>query len=78
MASFLVERFWPGVTFDAAEAATKALLACGAAVIETIVAPPDEVCLWYVEAATAETVTTAFGAAAIPFDRLTPATRIPG
>ncbi len=78
MASFLVERFWPGVTFDLAGAATEALMACGAAVVETIVASPDEVCLWYVEAGSAESVATAFAAAAVPFDRLTAATRIGG
>jgi hypothetical protein len=78
MASFLVERFWPGLTRDAAESATGALRASGVTVVETIVASPDEVCLWYVEAANAEAVATAFGAAAVPFDRLTAATRIAG
>jgi hypothetical protein len=76
MASFLVERFWPGVTADAAEAATEALLASGATVMETIVASPDEVCLWFVEAVNAEAVARAFAAAAVPVDRLTAATRI--
>jgi hypothetical protein len=76
MASFLVERFWPGMTRHAAKVATEALLASGLAVLETIVASPDEVCLWYVEAVNAETVATAFAAAAVPVDRLTVATRI--
>ena len=78
MASFLVERFWPGLTRDAAESATGALRASGVTVVETIVASPDEVCMWYVEAAGAETVATAFAAAAVPFDRLTAAPRIAG
>ncbi len=51
MATFLVERFWPGLTSAAAEVATAALVRAGAVVVETIVASSDEVCLWYVEAA---------------------------
>ena len=76
MASFLVERFWPGVTRADVEVATAALRAGGVEVIETILAAPDEVCLWYVEAASAGAVTEAFEAAAVTLDRLTIATRL--
>lgn len=76
MATFLAERFWPGVTPAAVTAATAELRACGLLVVETLLASPDEVCIWYVEAASAETVTTAFAAAAVPLDRLSPASRI--
>jgi len=49
MATFLVERFWPGLTSAAAEDATAALVRAGAVVVETIVASSDAVCLWYVD-----------------------------
>jgi hypothetical protein len=76
MATFLVERFWPGLTSAAAEAASAALVRAGAVVLETIVASSDEVCLWYVEAASTADVTAAFGAADVPLDRIGPATRL--
>jgi hypothetical protein len=76
MAGFLVERYWPGVTRDTADAATAALRAGGLVVLEMIVAAADEVCLWYVQAPSAAHVTAGFGAASIPFDRLTAATRV--
>lgn len=78
MATFLVERFWPGVTPDAVTAATAALRARGVHVVETILASPDEVCIWYVDAVSAETVTTDFAAAAVSFDRLSAASRVEG
>jgi hypothetical protein len=78
MARFLVERYWPGVTPDGVEVATGELRARGLDIVETILAAPDEVCLWYVEAASAAVVTAGFGAANVPVDRLTAATRIAG
>lgn len=66
MATFLVERFWPGLTAAGAELATAALVGAGAAVVETIVASSDEVCLWYVEAVSTAEVMAAFAAAAVP------------
>jgi hypothetical protein len=77
MASFLVERFWPGMTGASAEAATAMLVAGGVDVIETIVAPPDEVCLWYIEAPSAGDVAKTFLAANVPFDRVSAADRWP-
>jgi hypothetical protein len=76
MATFLVERFWPGLTSAAAEDATAALVRAGAVVVETIVASSDEVCLWYVDAPSTSDVTAAFAAAAVPVDRVGPATRL--
>jgi hypothetical protein len=76
MATFLVERFWPGLTSAAAEAATATLVRAGAVVVETIVASADEVCLWYVEAASPSEAKAAFAAAAVPVDRIAPATRL--
>jgi hypothetical protein len=78
MATFLVERFWPGLTEAAAETATAALARAGAVVVETIVADTDEVCLWYVEAPTTAQVVDAFQVAAVPIDRIGPATRLRG
>jgi hypothetical protein len=127
MATFLVERYWPGITPAAAEAATAKLGRDGNAtvasaettesggpsggpsggrsgspsggrrsttvdaapspsspssngrmvVVETIVAAADEVCFWYVEAATEREITSAFRAAGIPIDRIGPATALP-
>jgi hypothetical protein len=76
MATFLVERFWPGLTSAAAEVATAALVRAGAVVVETILASSDEVCLWYVEADSISEVTAVFAAAAVPVDRIAPATRL--
>jgi hypothetical protein len=89
VATFLVERYWPGVTAAAAEAATdnvagRAVRPPGRRfrqprimVVETIVAAADEVCFWYVEAATEDEITYAFQAAGIPVDRIGPATALP-
>ncbi len=100
MATFLVERYWPGVTIAAARAVSVAVVtgaggttvpdadraqgAAGAAgvaaksvrVVETILAASDEVCFWYVEAASVAAVETAFATAAIPIDRITRATAL--
>ena len=62
MATFLVERFWPGLDAAAAEVATTALIGAGAVVVETILASADEVCLWYVEAESSSDVTAVFAA----------------
>lgn len=75
MATFLVERYWPGVTIEAARAVSEAL-SPAARVVETILAASDEVCFWYVEAASPAAVETAFAAAAIPIDRVTEATAL--
>lgn len=103
MATFLVERYWPGVTMAAARAVSEAVVtgadgttvpeadgaeeadgAAGAAgvaanrvrVVETILAASDEVCFWYVEAASVAAVEAAFATAAIPIDRITRATAL--
>ena len=44
----------------------------------TIVTGPDEVCFWYVKAASLRAVETAFAAASIPIDRIAPATAVRG
>jgi hypothetical protein len=73
VATFLVERYWPGVTPAAAEAATAAL----PGVVATIVTAADEVCFWYIEADSAAAAEAAFAAAAIPIDRISTATALP-
>ena len=73
VATFLVERYWPGVTPAAAEAVTAAL----PGVVATIVTAADEVCFWYVEADSAAAAEAAFAAAAIPIDRISTATALP-
>ena len=77
MATFLVERYWPGVTAVAAEAVTASLAGRGVRVLETIVTGPDEVCFWYVEAVSADEVAGSFRAANVPLDRISPATAVP-
>jgi hypothetical protein len=81
VATFLVERYWPGVTLETARAVSDAIAVAAdpagpARVVETILAATDEVCFWYVEAASAATVRAAFAAAAIPIDRVAAATAI--
>jgi hypothetical protein len=77
VASFLVERYWPGVTTVAAEAVTASLAGRGIRVVETIVTGLDEVCFWYVEARSADEVERSFQAADVPFDRISPAITLP-
>ena len=77
VATFLVERYWPGVTAVAAEAVTAALTGSGVRVLETIVTGPDEVCFWYVEAVSADEVADSFRTAKVPLDRVSPATAVP-
>ncbi len=66
---------------DGAEGADGAAGAAGVAangvrVVETILAASDEVCFWYVEAASVAAVEAAFATAAIPIDRITRATAL--
>ncbi len=77
MATFLVERYWPGVTALAAQAVTASLGGPDMLVVETIVTGPDEVCFWYVEAASEHEITGAFRAIGVPIDRISPATALP-
>ena len=77
MATFLVERYWPGVTAVAAEAVTASLANRGTRVLETIVTGADEVCFWYVEAVSAAEVAGSFQTADVPIDRISPATAVP-
>ncbi len=77
VATFLVERYWPGVTAVAAAAATATLARPGMRVVETIVAAPDEVCFWYVDAASPDEVRAAFATAGVPIDRVSAATALP-
>ena len=77
VATFLVERYWPGVTAVAAEAVTASLTGRGIRVLETIVTGSDEVCFWYVEAASADQVAGAFQTVEVPIDRISPATSVP-
>jgi hypothetical protein len=80
MATFLAERYWPGVTPAAARAVAEAVgrgghhgRGDGVRVIETIVAERDEVCFWYVEAGSAGDVEEAFAAADASVHRVAPA-----
>ncbi len=77
MATFLVERYWPGVTAVAAQAVTASLGGPDMLVVETIVTGPDEVCFWYVEAASEDEITDAFESIGVPIDRISPATALP-
>jgi hypothetical protein len=77
VATFLVERYWPGITAVAAEAVTATLGGRGMIVVRTIVAASDEVCFWYVEAGSLAEVPGTFRAAAVPIDRISPATALP-
>ena len=76
MATFLAERYWPGVTQAAVGLETARLRETGARVLETIVADGDEVCFWYIEAGSAADVRAAFGAAGVTVDRIGPARRV--
>ena len=77
MATFLVERYWPGVTAVAAQAVTASLGGPGMLVVETIVTDADEVCFWYVEAASENEIADAFESVDVPIDRISPATALP-
>lgn len=70
MATFLVERYWPGLDPAAAQLDTDRLAVAGVRVVETIVASVDEVCYWYVEAPSIGAVRTAFRAAGVHLDRV--------
>jgi len=77
MATYLVERYWPGVDPAGAQAETARLTAAGVRVVETIVASVDEVCFWYVAGASATAVEQAFAACGVRFDRVAAATQLP-
>jgi hypothetical protein len=76
MATFLAERYWPGVTPAAAGLETARLRGAGVRILETIVADRDEVCFWYVEAGSPAEVGAAFAAADVVVDRIGPARRV--
>ena len=78
MATFLAERYWPGVTPAAVGLETARLRETGARVLETIVADRDEVCFWYIEAGSPADVRAAFAAAGVTVDRIGPARRVAG
>jgi hypothetical protein len=77
VATFLVERYWPGVTAVTAQAVTALLGGANVVVVETIVTGADEVCFWYVEAASEHEITGAFESVGVPIDRISPATALP-
>lgn len=77
MATFLVERYWPGIDPASAQTETERLISAGVRVVETIVASADEVCYWYVAAESAEVVERAFRVAMVRFDRVAPAATLP-
>jgi hypothetical protein len=76
MATFLVERYWPGLDPASVQAATDRLLASGVLVVETIVASVDEVCYWYVAAGSADDVERTFRTAGVRLDRVAAATAL--
>jgi hypothetical protein len=73
MATFLVERYGPGIHPAAARSLDRQLAALGARIIQTIVTEVDEVTFWYVEAGSAADVRAGFRAAEVPLDRITAA-----
>jgi hypothetical protein len=78
VATFLAERYWPGLTPAAVGLETARLRETGARVLETIVADGDEVCFWYIEAGSPADVRAAFAAAGVMVDRIAPARRVVG
>lgn len=80
MPTFLAERYWPGMTPAAAALATSSLVEAtvgtDTALLETILAADDEVCLWYLEAASIDAVAAVFIAADVPRDRISVAARL--
>lgn len=77
MATYLVERYWPGVDPASAQVGTDRLIGAGIRVVETIVASAEEVCYWYVAATSASDAERAFAIAAVRFDRVASATTLP-
>lgn len=77
VATYLVERYWPGIDPASAQAETDRLVAMGVRVAETIIASADEVCYWYVAAASVTEVERAFALARVRFDRVAPAATLP-
>jgi hypothetical protein len=79
LSTFLVERYWPGVTvelFDDAarrvQQAIEALRAEGSAIrtVASTLVPGDEAAYWVVEATSAELVAQAWQAAGVPIERI--------
>lgn len=79
VATFLVERYWPGVTVTAFTTVTgivdenvERLRAEGASIrtIASTLVPADEAAYWVVEAASADLVRLAFGRAGVPVERI--------
>lgn len=77
MATYLVERYWPGLDPAAAQIETDRLLAAGVRIVETIVASSDEVCYWYVSGASARDVEVAFASVGVAIDRIADASALP-
>jgi len=78
VATFLAERYWPGVTPAAVALETARLREAGAHVLDATVAAGDEVCFWYIEAVSPADVRAAFVAAGVTVDRIGPAQRVAG
>lgn len=79
METFLVERYWPGVTFEAfSDAARRVLEAVeelrgeGAPVraASTTLVPGDEAVYWIVDAPSADLVEVAYQRAGVPVERI--------
>ena len=73
MATFLVERYGPGVSPAAARSLDRVLARRGARIIQSIVTEADEVSFWYVEAPSSDEVLEAFRSASVLIDRIAPA-----
>jgi hypothetical protein len=73
MATFLVERYGPGIHPAAARSLDRALAERGVRVIQAIETQTDDVSFWYVEAGSSADVVLAFESAALTIDRIAPA-----
>ena len=82
VATFLVERYWPGVTLEAFTAATERLrdsvdrLRREGAAIRTVAAtlvPSDEAAYWIVDATSIDLIETAWQGAGMGVERIVPA-----
>jgi hypothetical protein len=73
--SFVVERFWPGVTASAAVADLDRLRPApatgGIRIVGSVLVPEDEVVLSLVEAPSADSIAVLFRGAGVSFDRVT-------
>ena len=73
MATFLVERYGPGVSPAAARSLESVIAGIGARIIQAIETEADQVSFWYVEAGSSAEVVDAFRSADVPIDRIAPA-----